>query len=67
MHVHWNVSELTVKTILREVHLEHEVIVVQLSISRGFQIIQDILGTITITDAILVHGSHCHLNISINV
>lgn len=42
--------ELTMKAILREVHIEHEVIVVQLSISRSFQIIQDVLGNMTITD-----------------
>lgn len=62
VHVHWNVSELTVKAILREVHVEHEVIVVQFSISWSFQIIQDVLGTITIAGAIIVHSSHCHLN-----
>lgn len=55
VRVHLDVSELTVKAILREVHIEHEVIVVQLSISWSVQIIQDVLRTMTITDAILVH------------
>lgn len=56
--VHLNVSALTVKAILRQVHVQHEVVVVQLSISWGFQIIQDVLGTMTMAGAILVHWSH---------
>lgn len=53
--MHLNVSALTVKAILREVHIQHEVVVVQLSISWSFQIMQDVLVTMTITGAILVH------------
>lgn len=43
---------LTVKAILREVHIQHEVIIVQLPISWSFWIIQDILETMTIIGAI---------------
>lgn len=58
MCLHLNASALTVRAVLREVHIQHEVVVVQLSISWSFQIMQDVLGTMTITGAILVHRSH---------